>query len=126
MSRFYMRCQASRGEATRCGWYRGHASVNSYSAGLEVSVIRDGSSHDSDVFTLKITCGSGSGYSDVTILTLTGEDIKHIVRRQDNVSGGNRTITTDMIDGTISMKHLYLNEYNKEVECGLNKKRVRV
>ena len=122
MSRFYMRCQASRGEATRCGWYKGHASVNSYSAGLEVSVIRDGSSNDSDVFSLKITSGSGSSYSDVTILTLTGEDIKDILRRTSD----NRTITTDMIDGTISMKHLYLNEYNKKVECGLNKKRVRV
>ena len=117
-----MRCQASRGEATRCGWYKGHASVNSYSAGLEVSVIRDGSSNDSDVFSLKITSGSGSSYSDVTILTLTGEDIKDILRRTSD----NRTITTDMIDGTISMKHLYLNEYNKKVECGLNKKRVRV
>ena len=116
-----MRCQAGRGEATRCGWYRGNASVNSYSAGLEVSVVRDGSSNDSDVFTLKITCGSGSGFNDVTILTLTDEDIKDILRRHTN-----RTVTTDMIDGTISLRHLYLTEYDKEIKNGKNKVRVRV
>jgi len=119
MARFYMRCQASRGEAHRAGWYRGHASVNSYSAGLEVSVIRD--NYDSDVFTLKITCGSGSGYSDVTILTLTDEDIKDILRRHTN-----RPVTTEMIDGTISLRHLYLTEYDKEIKNGKNKVRVRV
>jgi len=117
MARFLSRCQCSRGEATRVGGHYAVASVNSWYKGMEVSVDR-GNTHDEDVFTLKITGGSSSERRAITILTLTTEQIGQI---QD--MGEVREINLDILDIHKSMRDLYLDEYNKKVECGLNKKK---
>ena len=117
MARFLSRCQCSRGEATRVGYHHAVASVNSWYKGMEVSVDR-GNTHDEDVFTLKIPAGSNNDRSSITILTLTTEQIGQI---QD--MGEVREINLDILDVHKSMRELYLDEYNKKVECGLNKER---
>ena len=107
-----MRMQGNGKEVTRCGHHRGDASVNSWSTGMQVSVRKDtdGSSDSmKDVFNIRLTSGSSYSGQQMDLLNLTGQQIHDIITKGDSQL---REITPRLVDKDISMRELFLSEYN--------------